>query len=137
MITRCLSPEIVNAVVNHADVRPFVGPGGVLDMTQAVEADENWFLMGEHGGFALIWSAPHVYEVHTFIKAGGRGQWAKDAAAQGIDYARCNGARLLWTKIAPAMANVAAFAESMGMRPAGITVQTFGEPYAVYKMEIG
>lgn len=129
--------ERINAIVNHPDVRPFIGPGGALDLSAAVERPENWFLMGEHGGFGLIWSAPGVHEVHTFILKTGRGQWAREAAAAVISYAAVRGDYMLWTKIAPEQVNVIAFATGMGMWETGQIVETFDAPYLVYKMEIG
>lgn len=135
MIALCHDAVTVNEVVNHPEVRPFVGPGGDLDLSAAVAAPENWFLMGEHGGFGLIWSAPGVYEVHTFIKKAGRGVWAKQAAKDGIAFAFDHGAKMLWTKVPEGRENVALYAMAMGMKPAGMSVETFGEPHRIYKME--
>ena len=131
----CRDPDIVNWAVNHPDVRPFVGPGGELDLTEAVSRPENWFLMGQFGGFGLIWTAPGAHEVHTFVTKGGRGKWARDKAVETIAYAKAGGDRMLWTKIPDDQPNVRAFAQEMGMEPAGFEIETFGKPYAVYKME--
>lgn len=137
MLSLCHDAATVNAVVNHPDVRPFVGPGGDLDLSAAVAQPDNWFLMGEHGGFALIQSAPGVHEVHTFIKRSGRGVWARDAARKGISFAAEHGDSVLWTKVPGDQPNVAQFARGMGMQPTGEQIETFGKPYAVYKMEVG
>jgi hypothetical protein len=126
----------VEEVVNHPDVLPFVGADGPLDLSDAVAKPENIFLIGQHGGFALIWSAPGVYEVHTFIAPKGRGKWAYDAAWAMIDAAREAGAHMLWTRIKPDMGNVAAFARHFGMHPTGQQIETLGHAYDVYKMEV-
>jgi hypothetical protein len=137
LLTRCLDAETINAVVNSPDIRPFVGPGAdPLDLSDAVAIPEHLFLIGEHGGFSLAWSAPGVREVHTFIKREGRGKWAREAAAEGIAYARDHGTRMLWTKCPTARPYVALYAAAMGMEPTGETIETFGEPYDVYKMEL-
>ena len=132
----CRAPLIVNEVVNHPDVRPFIGPGGEIDLSEAVSRPENWFLMGEHGGFALIWSAPNVHEVHTFIKRSGRGVWARAAAQSMIDYAADHGDLMLWTKISEDQPHVKGFATAMGMKPCGFSVETFEKPYFIYSMEL-
>ena len=138
MIVRTFDPELVNSVVNAPEVRPFVGPGAdFLDLSDHVSKPENLFLMGEHGGFALVWSAPEAYEVHTFILNGGRGKWARNAAQEAMNYMAEQGASLLWTKIPDDQPNVAAFAAAMGMKPTGQIIETFGKPYAVYKMGAG
>lgn len=124
-------------MVNDPAVRPFVGPEdiGELDFAPLIRP-ENWVLMGEHGGFALLWSAPGVYEVHTFVLPSGRGQWARQAASDGIAYARENGARMLWTRVPPDLPHVAAYAKGMGMSPTGGAIETFGVPYDILSMEL-
>ena len=92
--------------------------------------------MGEFGGFGLIWSAPGVHEVHTFITKAGRGEKARIMAQAVIDYAAMQGDNMLWTKIPGDQPNVEAFAVGMGMAPCGFAVETFGKSYAVYKMEL-
>lgn len=136
IVERSFDAEYVNAVVNAPEVRPFIGPGDYLDLSEAVARPENWFLMGEHGGFALIWSAPGVHEVHTFILREGRGRWARQAASDGVAFAASQGDRMLWTKIPDDQPNVALYARAMGMQDTGVSIETFGKPYAVYKMEL-
>jgi len=138
MLARSHDIARINEVVNDPDVRPFVGPVelGVVDLAPVVKRPEHWFLMGEHGGFGLIWSAPNVHEVHTFILPSGRGKWAVRAAEAMIDFARENGDTTLWTKIPPAFKNVGAYARMMGMKATGMVLETFDEPYEVYKMEL-
>lgn len=96
----------------------------------------NLFPMGEHGGFALIWTAPFTREVHTFVLKEGRGVWAREAAQAGIEIARQHGTCILWTRIPDDLPNVRAFAKGMGMKPTGETIETFGKAYAVYMMAI-
>lgn len=118
-------------MINHPAVRPFVGApdGGDLDISPLLKP-ENLFPFGEHGGFALLWTAPFTREVHTFILPGGRGKWAREAAAEGIAMAREHGTAVLWTKIPPASPHVQAYAAGMGMKPTGETL----EGHAIYAM---
>lgn len=130
--------QAINAAVNHPAVRPFVGnpEGGDIDLGGAVACQENLFPMGEHGGFALIWTAPSTREVHTFIAPEGRGTWARKAAREGIELARQCGTKRLWTRIPPNLGNVRLFAACMGMKATGEVITTFGAPYEIYDMEI-
>ena len=139
MLTRSFDVGHINGVINHPDVRPFVGaPGlGELDMAPVIAMPQHWFLMGEHGGFLLEWSAPRVREWHTFVKPEGRGAWAVRLRKAAIEYAREHGARMLWTKIPPNAPHVERFARQGGMQPAGEVIETFGEPHRIYMMELG
>lgn len=138
ILSRTFDAARVNAVINDPSVRPFVGDPdlGELDVSDAVGCEQNLALMGKHGGFFLTWSCPRIYEVHTFITKGGRGEWARKAAAETIAYAKRCGADRLWTKISPDQFNVSAFATEMGMRHTLLTIQTLGKPYGVYEMAV-
>lgn len=124
----------VNAVVNHPAVRPFVGSPdeGEIDLSELTARAENLFLLGEHGGFALYWTAPFTREVHTFVLPKGRGAWARDAAGEGIVIAVAHGTAVLWTRIPPGLPNVRAYAVRMGMRPTGEIVAGA----AIYAMSV-
>lgn len=128
----------VNAVVNHPAIRPFVGEpeAGDLDLSPLMARPENLFPFGAHGGFALIWTAPHAREVHTFILPEGRGKWAREAAREGIEMARQCGTQMLWTRIPPHAPNVRAYATIMGMAPTGEEIEVFGSPWPIYCMEV-
>jgi hypothetical protein len=138
MLTRSFDTARINAVVNHPEVRPFVGSPeyGEIDMTPVVAKMEDWFLMGDHGGFLLSWSAPGVREIHTFVLPEGRGRWAADARAEMLDYTRANGTHTLWTKIDPTHRHTVQFARRGGMQPAEEVINMLGTPYQVYKMEL-
>ena len=138
MLERCFDVERINAVANHPDVRPHIGAPelGELDFAEAVENDKNWFLMGEHGGYVLVWSAPAVHEVHVCILPEGRGKWAAQARQAMLDYAKANGAKMLWARIAPTAKFVSLFARRGGMKPTYEMLYTLGSAYDVYKMEL-
>lgn len=77
-IHREYSAERLNTIVNHPEVRPWVGaPGmGPLDMTGLVANPNNILLMGEAGGLFFIQDGPGRYEVHTQFMPSGRGEHA-------------------------------------------------------------
>lgn len=139
MLERSFDAARINAVVNHPDVRPFVGPEdlGELDLAPVAARPEHWFLMGDHGGFLLSWSAPGVREVHTFILPAGRGRWAVEARKAMLEYAAQNGTKQLWTKVLPEHRHVDRFARQGGMQLTDEMVETFGALYRVYSMELG
>lgn len=138
MLLRCHDAERVNAVVNHPDVRPHVGApdAGDLDVTELVARPEHWFLMGEHGGFMLGWSAPDTREVHTFILPSGRGKWANEARTAMLEYAKEHGAKVLWTKVPEDAKHVIRYTLQGGMQFTGTVLELFGKPYQIYRMEL-
>jgi len=74
--------------------------------------------------------------VHTFVLPAGRGKWAADARRAMIDFAKRHKAQTLWTKIPPNARHVERFARQGGMQPTEEVIETFGEPYMVYSMEL-
>lgn len=137
-VSLCRDAARVNQVVNHPSVRPFAGAPelGGLDFTSPVGRPENWFLMGDHGGFALIWTAPHTHEVHAFILPEGRGHWARQAGASAITFAREHGDTRLWARVLAGMRHVAIYARGMGMRPTGEVIETLGKQAEILEMEL-
>jgi hypothetical protein len=137
MLERIHDVNIINTVANDPSIRPFIGVGpDILDFTDSVERPENIWLMGRYGGFCMTWSAPSIYEIHTFILTEGRGVWAREAARAMINYGASAGAKMLWTRISETQPNVIAYAVEMGMAPCGIEIDTLGQPYGVYSMDV-
>lgn len=66
-VVREFSSERINAVINHPEVRPWVGmpQQGYIDLTPMVADLRNVLLMGEGGGFFFHQLLPGIYEVHT------------------------------------------------------------------------
>ena len=117
-------------------MRPALGAleYGDVDVSPLI-LPENLFPFGEHGGFALIWTAPRTREVHTYIRESGRGRWAMQAAQEMIGIARDHGTERLWTKVHPRQRHVALFARANGMKPTGEKVDDLGEPCDIYEMQ--
>lgn len=72
-VRREFSAEGLNHIVNHPDVRPWVGGTGPLDTSEVVADLRNVLLMGEGGGLLFVRYAPGVYEVHTQFLPEARG----------------------------------------------------------------
>lgn len=138
MLVRCYDADVVNYLANHPEIRPHVGPLeiGALDMTAAVADPQNVFLIGEHGGFALVWTAPWTYEVHVFMLQDGLGKWSFRALADMLDFMEAEGALMLWARIDPSRPNVKAFARRGGFRPTGQMIDTFGSQLATFYREL-
>lgn len=75
-VNRVYSADTLNEVVNHHEVRPWVGfPWlGKLDLTQAVADPRNVLLMAEGGGFLFIQQEPGIYEAHSQFLPEHRGE---------------------------------------------------------------
>lgn len=125
-------------MVNHPAVRPACGLPelGALDFADLVARPENLFLLGEHGGFMLLWSAPDVREIHVFLLPEGRGKWGFDAQQEVISCASERGVSVLWARISPDMPHLALFARRGGMKPTGEVIEAFGVAYHIYSMEV-
>lgn len=136
MIERSFDAEIINALVNHPAIRPHVGgdPSVPIDLTAAVGNTDNYFLLGDHGGFACSWTAPKTYEIHTFVRPEGRGKWAYQLARAGRDYMEAIGATHLWTRVHPDAENVKRFTLAAGFKPAGSHTVDFGIGPQIYDL---
>lgn len=75
MIRRTMSPEAVNALANHPEIRPFIGGGeGDLDLTPVVLNPANIILEADGGVWVLSLSEPGVLELHTLFLPEARGK---------------------------------------------------------------
>lgn len=86
MLKRTMDAAFLNGVANHADVRPWLGGQGALDLTEAVADPANIALQGEFGGFVAIKLEQGVFECHSMFLPEGRGPLAKAAMAEGLRY---------------------------------------------------
>lgn len=88
MLTRTIDAQQINAILNHPSVRPDVAEpkDGVLDLTAVAANPANIFLAGDHGGFVIFKYDAGIYEVHTAILPQGRGEWAKQASAECVNF---------------------------------------------------
>jgi hypothetical protein len=73
---------------NHDDIYPQVSLGHPkpLDISFALEDDNNIFLANEHGGFLFIKYGPVQYDVHTLFMKSGRGAMVYEAAKEAARY---------------------------------------------------
>jgi len=62
---RTFDPELLNRVVNHPAVRPWLGGGGAIDVTPLLDNHANYALVGDGGGFVFIDKGGGVYEAHS------------------------------------------------------------------------
>jgi hypothetical protein len=76
-IERQTTPEMMNAVLNHESVRPWVADlaEGPIDVAPVVSDRNNFALAGEHGGCLFFKMQTGLYEVHSFVLPSGRGGW--------------------------------------------------------------
>lgn len=125
---RIYDAERINYLVNHPEIRPFVG-GDItksIDLTASVQNPADIYVGGDHGAFGCSFVCPGVYEVHTFILPEGRGKWACEFAKAALAYVAEQGARYLWTCVHPDHANVKFFTLRSGFKRAGQVVRDLG-----------
>lgn len=81
-IERHTTAAAINAVLNDPTVRPWVADAaeGTLDISRLASNPANYVLMGEHGGCVFARLLTGIYEVHTQVRASGRGPWADELA---------------------------------------------------------
>jgi hypothetical protein len=136
VIARSFDADRLNDLVNHPAIRPYVGgdPEAYLDLSHLIADDKNIALLGDHGGFFATWTAPHTYEVHTFILPEGRGRAAYELAREGRDYMTSHGANHLWTRVQRGAENVKRFTLAAGFTPCGEQVLDLGAGPTTYDL---
>jgi hypothetical protein len=136
VIARSFDADRLNDLVNHPAIRPYVGgdPEAYLDLSHLIADDKNIALLGDHGGFFATWTAPHTYEVHTFILPEGRGRAAYELAREGRDYMTSHGANHLWTRVQRGAENVKRFTLAGGFKPCGEQVLDLGAGPTTYDL---
>lgn len=83
-IERSYEAAAINAILNHALVRPWVADvEGPIDITSKIANRANVLLVGEYGGFFCFCLQPGVYEVHSQVLPAGRGRWMRAFADAG------------------------------------------------------
>ena len=125
---RTYDVERLNFLINHPEIRPFVG-GDItqpIDLSPAIADPANIFLSGDHGAFCCSWTGPGDYEVHTLVLPEGRGKWAYEFAKAGRAHMVELGAKHLWTCVHPDAANVKFFTLRAGFKPAGKRTRDLG-----------
>ncbi|WP_213775121.1 hypothetical protein [Bradyrhizobium sp. dw_78] len=80
MIERHLTADRLNEIVNDPSVYPWVRGAcdAPLDLAPLLSDKRHVCLLGEFGGCVFVQHQPGLYEVHTQMLPGGRGQWALD-----------------------------------------------------------
>lgn len=119
VVARTLSARNLNAVANHADVRPWLGGDGPLDLTALVENPFNFAFETAHGGFIGVAQSATRYEVHSLFLPEGRGAEAigamRSAAAYMFSATPC---QELVTKVPQTNPAAAAMAKRAGFESA-------------------
>ncbi|MFP5328865.1 MAG: hypothetical protein ACLGHC_01840 [Alphaproteobacteria bacterium] len=117
-LRRTFDPTLLNEVVNHPDVRPFMAPGDdPIDLAPLVSNPANFALVTEGGGFLLHCHEPGIYEVHSQFLPEHRFR-TRDAMRAGFDYmfTRTDCERVV-TQVPDNNGPAASLAKAAGFRP--------------------
>lgn len=73
-IRRTFNPALLNSVVNHPGVRPWLGnaEAGEIDVSAVIANPTNYALVTEHGGWLVVNLDAGLYEVHSQFLPEGR-----------------------------------------------------------------
>ena len=136
LLTLSRDVERINGYLNDPDVRSGIGHKelGAIDMTSFIEVSEHMFFVGDHGGFAALWRAPNVYEIHTFILPSGRGLWAMKAGREAIKFAKLQSAKMLWTCVPFGRPEIEFFCRAQGFKATGQILKLLDVPYKIFKL---
>lgn len=118
MIRRTFDPAMLNEVVNHPEVRPFLFSTveGAIDLTETVMNANNYALVTEGGGFILIPHEPGIYEVHSQFLPEHR-RHTRKAMRAGFDYMFTKtDCQMVVTKVPDSNAGAVALAQAAGFR---------------------
>ena len=85
---RTRNPEIINGIVNHPDVAPWMPGTGPFDLTEAVRDPLNFCFLTEEGDGAYVLKNMGAgrYEAHTMALVSARGQPMSDLSVSGFEY---------------------------------------------------
>lgn len=131
MLDEVQDPSVINAFANHPEIAPLIGSDGDLDLSEAVR-EPNVFLMGEHGGFCFMWTAPGTFEVHVMLTEAGRGRWGFDAGKAGVRAMADRGATQLWACIHPERGETGLFARMAGFADTGMRLDRDGVRWRIF-----
>ena len=128
MIRRIFDSSLLNEVINHPDIFPFVmvEDWDAVDMSIFFDSPNNICLMSEGGGFVAAYVDEGIYEVHSLFLPNYRGSYAIRMAKEGIAYMfDIAGAKRLigYTPVANKAAR--RFNRLVGMKVKGLTVKQF------------
>jgi hypothetical protein len=118
LIRRTFDPALLNSVINHPEVRPFMAPGDEpIDVTPMVTNPANVALVMEGGGFVLECQEPGIYQVHSQFLPDHR-RHTRRAMQAGFDYmfTRTDCERIV-TQVPDNNPAAAALAAKAGFRP--------------------
>lgn len=136
VLERSFATLAINSLVNHPEIRPYVGDCGKLplDLAPLIDNDRNVFLIGEHGGYFFIWTSPGCYEIHAMVTPDGRGKWAADAVRECLFMMQAHGAQRVWARIIPENLGLRNFAIVAGFKPVGQEVFDIGAGPMIYNL---
>lgn len=89
LMRRVFNAEAVNAIANHAEVRPWLGGRGELDFSAVAGNTDNICFLAEGAAFVCHKIGDGRYEVHSMALPSARGGFAIECVREGLRYMFC------------------------------------------------
>ena len=115
-------PQLVNALINHPDIRPTMERGEHrIDSTEVVENLNNVVFASEHGVIVFLYKGEGVYEGHIGLLAACRGKQGLKLAGEALDrlFGQYN-ARKVTSAIPNALPQAKMFVRRLGFTSEGV-----------------
>lgn len=120
MISLCKNLSFLNSLINHEQVRPYIGGFGYLDIWEII--DQGVALSdGEKVGFFFHNRDSGRFDAHSFILPEGRGKYGVKCGKEAIwQMFENHGARLIIGRTPIELRAARMYNRLVGMSPAGI-----------------
>lgn len=125
----------LNEMLNHPDVKPTAGLKSLDDLdVSPLFNRRNIILIAEYGGAIFAWSAPGIYEGHSFFLPEGRGEYALTIGRQMLDLVFAKGATRIWGQTPVEYRAARMFNRKLGFKSIGFDIAPF--PCGEVKVEL-
>lgn len=138
MIRRHFDAELHNAIANHPEVKPTLGYNqDYTDLTSLLDHPEAYVLLsdGEAACSVFEWSAPGVWQGHSFFLPHVRGKRGVVAGKAMCDFMFDQGAKMLWGMTPLQNRAAQMFNRLLGFKEAGEGVEASGQRVRFFTLE--
>lgn len=138
MIQRHFDAVLHNAIANHPEVKPTFGYNeGLTDLAPLLEHPEAYILLSDGKAACSVfeWSAPGVWQGHSFFLPEARGKHGIQTGKEMCRYMFDLGARMLWGMTPLQNRAAMMFNRLLGFKEAGEGVEASGHRVRFFILE--